>query len=322
MSANQEKREHMDYFPIPGWRSCDEQGRLPPGQKQFVHLPPGVKPVVSPEDKERLLQMGDVVTVPKADSIPKNTDPWYRVIDWKNDWLHFMNSRVADGIRKVYNGCSLFDTEPNFHVRLPKITDIWDCDVDDLMCQAAADRRAVVERKVEFMMLKTIALRLENCHRSVGHQEIVQMYRNEAYDIQCGPLEETLREMEAAFELKWGRLYSLNPHMNLSRKVYMKQKNRYVEDRFRHRMMENVGYKPNTDEITEKGRWRIEDVDDRMFTKYSTFPKIFWNGAVPTLQWEGHTCYPFDFPEERMWDMKDALLKEAQKRYKASHAEE
>ena len=89
-----------------------------------------MKPAVSPEDKERMLQMGDVVTVPKGESIPKNTDPWYRLIDWKNDWLHFMNSRTADQIRKVYNGMSLFGTEPNYHVRLAKLTDIWDCDVD------------------------------------------------------------------------------------------------------------------------------------------------------------------------------------------------
>jgi len=322
MAHDQQKREHMPYFPIAGWRSVDEEGRLPPGQNQFQQLPPGVKPAVSPEDKERLLLSGDVVTVPKGESIPKNTDPYYRIIDWKNDWLHWVNAKLPDKMRQVYNSLSLFPTEPNYHVRLPEIKDIWDCDVDDIMCIAAADRRAVVERKVDYHVLKTIAQRLTQCHRSVGNQEIVTLYRNEAYDVQCGPLEETLRECEAAFELKWGRLYSNNPHMNLSRRCYMKQKNRYIEDRFRHRMMENVGYKPNTDEVSKEGRWRVDGVDDRMFTKYSFAPKIFWNGNIPTLQWEGHTCYPFDFPEERMWDMKDALLKEAAKRQKANAADE
>ena len=156
MAHDQQKREHMPYrkidekfnwtlifsswdflfdffffyFPIAGWRSVDEEGRLPPGQNQFQQLPPGVRPAVSPEDKERLLLSGDVVTVPKGESIPKNTDPYYRIIDWKNDWLHWVNAKLPDKMRQVYNSLSLFPTEPNYHVRLPEIKDIWDCDVD------------------------------------------------------------------------------------------------------------------------------------------------------------------------------------------------
>lgn len=299
----------MDFFPMAGWRSVDEEGRMPPGQKPFVRLPPGVTPAISPEDRERRLLTADVVTVPRQ--FEAQVDPWFRIVQSKNDLLWYVFERLPDKMRQAYNSMSLFDTEPMYHIRMKDVTPIWECEVTDIMCAYNADRRAVAERRVEHAMVRTIAMRLQSCHRNVAHQEACQLEKNYAYDVQCGPLEETLREMEAAFELKWGQIGSINPTMNLSRRAYYKQKNRYIEDRFRHRMMANVGAKPNESEVSEKGRWTIDGTDERNYTPWRTFSL------------DGHVgLNNMDFADPRKWDLNDALLKEAQKRQRAAAAAE
>lgn len=300
--------EWMDWFPVAGWRSVDEQGRLPPGQKPLVRLPPGVTPAISPEDKERRLLQADIVTVPR--SFEDYPDPWVSVVQKKNDLLWYCFERIPDKMRQAYNSMSLFDTEAMYHIRMKDVTPIWECDLTDTLCAYNADRRAVAERRVEHSMVKVIAARLQACHRNVAHMEACQLEKNFAYDVQCGPLEETLREMEASFELKWGQIGSINPTMNLGRRAYYKQKNRYIEDRFRHRMMANVGAQPNVTDVSEEGRWTIDGVDERNYTPWRT------------LSLDGHCgMNNWDFPDPRKWDLNDALLKEAQKRQKLAAEE-
>lgn len=297
----------METFPFPGWRSVNEKGQLPPGTKPFGKLPPGVTPAIQPEDRERLIHRGDIVTVPT--NIEPNKEFWSSGLDKKNDWLIFGWTNVVNNIRQMYNSFQLFDTEPCYHIRPNKIPDIWDCDVTDVLCHGEADRRAVNDQKVEFYMIRTISSRLATCHRQTSAMEYCEKARNMAYDVQCGALEETLREMEAAFELKWGRINRLNIHMHLGRAAYFKQKNRYIEDRFRHRMMENVGAKANTDFMTEDSRWRIDGPDQREFD--------------PTTQksvTETHHVWG-DFANPRKWNLDQAMLIEANKRRKAREQE-
>jgi len=313
MSATGEsKPEWMEWFPMPGWRSVDEKGRLPPGQRPFKRLPPGVKPAISPEDKERKTIFGNVVTVTKASEIPAQNDPMFAIAETRTDWFWHITNRLPDKIRKWYNSCAIFDTEPMYHIPQVPVTPIWDCDINDTICAADADRRALSDKRVEFTMLKTMATRLESCHRETCAHELIQEYRNEGYDIQCGPLEQTLREMEAAYELKWGRINSIAPILNMAKLTYMKQKNRFIEDRFRHRMMANVGAKPNEDTVSEKNRWRIDGPDERPYDP--DFDKIK-KGDFSDV----HLTH-FDFAEKAKWDKEAALQVEAEKRYKAAKA--
>jgi len=298
---------------MQGWRSVDERGRLPPGQKPFKHLPQGVKPAISPEDRERRTINGNVVTVPTADAVPPCNDPMFAVAEARTDWTWYNWVRLPDLMRKFYNSCSLFETEPMFHIPQKPVTPIWDCELTDPICSAEANRRAMHDKKVEYLMLKTMSLRLDSCHRETCAHEMIQYNRNEAYDVQCGPLEQTLREMEAAYELKWGRLNSVAPHLNLAKLAYMKQKNRYIEDRFRHRMMANVGAKPNQDTVSPEGRWRVDGIDEREYhPEYDHWKK----GELNKIHMAS-----MDFADAPKWSKEEALAKEAEKRYRAARKE-
>jgi len=313
MSENK-KPEWMPWFPMAGWRSVDEQGRLPPGQKPFKRLPPGVVPAISPEDKERKIISGNVVTVPRPEHLPDQQDPAFALMEWRVDKLWKVFNRIPDKMRQIYNSCSLFDTEPMYHIPQKPVRPVWECDINDIICVAEADRRALSDKRVEYTMLKTMNIRLESCARETCAHEMIQLHKNEGYDVQCGPLEQTLREMEAAYELKWGKLQCTAPVLNMAKLVYMKQKNRYIEDRFRHRMMANVGAKPNQDSVTPEGRWRIDGPDTRPYDPD-------WD-KMKKGDFSDIHLQIFDFAERRKWDKDEAMRVEAEKRYRAKKAAE
>lgn len=255
---------YMDDVPCRSWRSVDGSGLFPPGQKPFGQLPPGVKPVTSPDDKEKMHWWGEVITVPTGEGIPKPQVGWPWILENGANMMTYALDTLPRQIRKGYLNMQWFDTEPYFHIPKAPIIPIWECPVNDSICARAADRRANSDRRVEWNMLKIMAQRLRHCQGNTMIKESESPYsKNEGYEVLCGPLEETIREMQAAFELKYGNTQSINPNYNLSRRIYMKQKNRFIEDRYRYRTMEHVGGTYNTDTITENNRWVIDDIDQR-----------------------------------------------------------
>jgi len=298
----------MKDYPVRGWRSVDEKGRFPPGQRKMTTLPDGVKPVTSPDDKEKLSWWGEVVTVTKT--IPKATAGWPWFMEKGTDWSHFCLEEIPRYVRKFYLSMQMFDTEPYYHIRRPETTPIWDCPVNDTLCATAANRKANADRRVEWNMIRLLQSRLRNCRINTMSREESPYGSNESYETLCGPLEETLKEMQAAFELKWGNIESIFPNANLAQRAYMKQKNRFIEDRYRHRMMENVGattdYNTVPDSQDSKDiRWTIQGLDQR-FLDYN------WGKSI----WDIHLAFAKDFPVGKTFDIERARAIEQAKKIK------
>jgi len=297
--------EWMITFPTLGWRSVDEQGKLPPGQREFVPLPPGVKPAISPQDKERMVQQGRVITGPVE--FPTSFGLVARANEALCTWKFTRLDEWPRYMRETYNKLSLFDTEPRYHVPLSFMTDIWDCEVADAWCTRMADRRAMVERKIDWHIMRTLFKRLHDCKQASTYGELQDLSINFSYEYFCGDLDETLRETEAAYELKWGKIFDRHSSWKMARLAYFKQKNRYIEDRFRHRMMANVDAKVNMDNLSYNTWKTIDGPDQRMINSR-------------TDKGPGHKDYwdMFDsYENKRNWDIDTALLKEAEKRRKA-----
>jgi hypothetical protein len=306
-------------YPTLGWASIDLDGKLPPYKKPFGPLPPGVTPAVSPLDRERLRRDGAVYTV---------SDGKYG----QNPNLH---SRIFESImtanagyllylsgfwKNLYHSLQIYPTEPRYHIRLPPVTPIWDCHVNDVWCVAHADKRATVERRIDHNTVKLIQNRLTSCHRAATGQEHKNTAKQYAYEYLCGELDETLKETEAAFELKWGRLPYRRPEHQLGKFVYLKQKNRYIEDRFRHRMMENVGASYNYDAFTASGQNpKIVDGPDRVVNYNKAVNNMdkwyewLYRWTIGSLKSPVQHEYDRQFPT---WSMDEALMIEAKKRRK------
>lgn len=135
-----------------------------------------------------------------------------------------------------------------------------------------------------------------------------------------------MREAEAAFELKWGKLNYKRPMFQIGKLAYFKQKNRYIEDRFRHRMMANLGVMPNYDEFTASGTDpTVVDGPDKWVNH-----DRWENGHETWLGWFARVGLDITEPmdvRDRMaavpkWDMDEALFIEAKKRKKLREAEE
>merc|ERR1712066_179735 len=195
----------------------------------------------------------------------------------------------------------MFDTEPYYHIPTPKVTPIWECPVNDAMCAHSANRQANRDRRVDWNMIRIMQSRLRSCNHFTTAREESPYNINEGYEVLCGPLEETIREMQAAFELKWGNIQSIFPNENLAQRAYMKQKNRHIEDRFRHRMMEHVGGTFNVDTITEKDRWVVDGLNNRPMDW--NYGKSIWDIHLGQKEYG-------DFPKARTFDIEGALDKE------------
>lgn len=323
-----ENKGWMTSFPTLGWESVDEEGRLPPGKVPFGKLPPGVTPAVSPLDRERHRFYGSVHTMSDG-SYPANTTMFFRM--WENimsvnGWWF---SHVPNKMREVYHHLQVFDSQPRYHIKLPVVTPLWDCHVNDVWCTAHADRRALIERRIDHNVVKILQTRLEVCHSNAVGEENKKTAKNFAFEYFCGDLDEAVKEAEAAYELKWGRLPMRRPEYQIGKMAYFKQKNRYIEDRFRHRMMENVGAAPNVDAFTVSGRNpRIVEGPDRtvhyaksdnVYDVHEGWVKKWWTMTFGMLRkpiWYNRThAHP-------KWDMDEALMLEAAKRKKMRAAAE
>jgi len=290
----------MDDYPCRGWRSVDEKGRFPPGQRKMCKLPEGVKPVTSPSDKEKMSWWGEVITVPVTDSIPKPTPGWPWILDTGRNYTTWMMEELPRKVRKFYLSMQMFDTEPYYHVKRPDTTPIWDCPVNDTLCATAANRKANADRRVEWNMIRLLQTRLRNCRANTVYREESPYGCNEGYEVLCGPLEETIKEMQAAFELKWGNIQSIYPNANLAQRAYMKQKNRFIEDRYRHRMMENMGADSNFSTVADSvsgqsPRWTIDGLDQR-------YIDCDWGKSI----WDIHIAVKGDFEPGKTFDIERA----------------
>lgn len=118
------------------------------------------------------------------------------------------------------------------------------------------------------------------------------------------------------------------PEYQIGKMAYFKQKNRYIEDRFRHRMMANVGASGNYDAFTASGQNPrvIEGPDRTVHYAHSNniddvhegWVKKWWEFTVGSLKkaaWYDRThAHP-------KWSMDEALMVEAEKRKRMRDAE-
>lgn len=87
---------------------------------------------------------------------------------------------------------------------------------------AHADRRANIERRVDHNIVTVLQNRLNICHQNASHQENQKWAKNYSYEYFCGELDETVREAEAAFELKWGKLPYRRPEHQMGKLAYLR----------------------------------------------------------------------------------------------------
>lgn len=184
-----------------------------------------------------------------------------------------------------------------------------------------------MERRLDHNIVKILANRLQICHRNATGEEYKYAAKQFAYEYFCGNLDEAVKEAEAAFELKWGKLPLRRPEYQIGKMAYFKQKNRYIEDRFRHRMMENVGASGDYDAFTasKQNPRVIEGMDrtvhyakaDNYYDVHEGWVVKWWRmtfGAYKDPTWDQQT---FGHPK---WSMDEALMKEAEKRKKMRDA--
>jgi len=260
-------------------------------------------------------------------SYPENKVGFWRGFEKLMSQQSYFAESFPYKLRELYNSVQMFPTTPRYHIRLPPITPLWDCHVNDVWCTAHADRRALIERRIDYNAMRILVNRLQVCHRHAVGEENKRTAKQFSYEYFCGDLDEAVKEAEAAFELKWGRLPMRRPEYQIGKMAYFKQKNRYIEDRFRHRMMANVGAAPNYDAFTASGRNPavIEGPDrtvqyaksDNIYDIHEGYIMKWWRftfGAIKEASWWNNThAHP-------KWDMDEALLIEAKKRKKLRDA--
>ena len=84
----------------------------------------------------------------------------------------------------------------------------------------------------------------------------------------------------------------------------MKQKNRFIEDRYRHRMMENMGADSNYSTVADSvsgqsTRWTIDGLDQR-------YVDCDWGKSI----WDVHLSFKGDFEPGKTFDIERARAME------------
>merc|ERR1712080_202073 len=123
---------------------------------------------------------------------------------------------------------------------------------------------AARERKIDYNICKVLFQRVRAC-KSTESAKIMR-YEARSYGIEyfCGDIMEAANESYAAYMLKWSDVELRRPLFDVATQALFKQKNRYIEDRFRKRMMANVGATPHATTNSDTAMKIVDGTWDQM----------------------------------------------------------
>uniref|UniRef100_A0A6F9DM41 NADH dehydrogenase [ubiquinone] 1 beta subcomplex subunit 10 n=1 Tax=Phallusia mammillata TaxID=59560 RepID=A0A6F9DM41_9ASCI len=176
---------------------------------------PGVKgPIEDPIEREQNRVFREVEVVVPELEFKSKLNP----VPLVYSWFYYSFKIPQQFVNKLFDTISVQKPRRYFHRKLPRVPEIWECALDDMVCVYEAEKQFDRDRKVDQEVLRILNKRVQAC----------QALNGENSNIYCAEVKELERQTENAWRIKYGDIGTTIS----ARKVLNKQKNRFIETRY------------------------------------------------------------------------------------------